>query len=457
MNPVERRSIVGLVCLYACRMLGLFMVLPVMALYGSGYVGSSAFLLGVALGVYGLTQAVLQIPLGMLSDKIGRKPVILMGMVVFLIGSLIAAQTESIYGLILGRALQGAGAVASTIMALLADLTTEQNRTKAMAGIGGSIGLAFAVAMFAGPILAGFGGLPAIFYVTAGLAMVAIAIVFRLPSPGRPSLVAARETLTVPSLIRRSLRNTELLRLDAGIFTLHLVQMASWVAVPLILEKILGVARSSHWLLYLLAMATGFIAMVPLIILAERRRRHKPVFLAGIAILGLSQLVLLESTDRFASFAFGLFLFFLAFNLLEATLPSLVSKITPAGSRGTAMGIYSSSQFLGSFSGGVLGGWLVQNQGLTAVLGFCALMTLLWLLLASSMAVPRHWSSIVVELKADAPQFDPADFTVLPGVEDVVLLAEQRLAYFKVDKQQLDAHAFDQAIGAFRTTKMAEV
>jgi len=338
---------------------------------------------------------------------------------------------------------------------LLADLTTEQNRTKAMAAVGGSIGLTFALAMIFGPALASSGGLRLVFWVTAGLAVLGILVVTRLPSPGIASRVASREALTVPGLIRSTLANGELLRLDAGIFVLHSVQMASWMAVPMILDQVLGFPRSSHWWLYLLSMGGGFVAMLPFIILAERKRQLKAVFLGAIGLLGVAQIVLMAGSNVFSGFAFGLFLFFMAFNLLEATLPSLVSKIAPVGCRGTAMGVYSSSQFLGSFVGGVAGGWLAQVSSLPAIFEYCALMAGLWFLIALTMARPRHWTSIVVELKADAPPLNPSSFTGLAGVEDVVLMAEQGLAYFKVDKKQLDAQAFDDALKVFRRTNIA--
>jgi len=440
MNKLEIRSLLGLIALYATRMLGLFMVLPVLSLYVSEYSGSTTFLLGVALGIYGLTQGLLQIPLGMLSDRIGRKAVILGGMGLFLVGSLVAAQADSVAGLIIGRALQGAGAVASTIMALLSDLTTEENRTKAMAAVGGSIGISFALAMVLGPVLASFGGLQLIFWITAVLAALGILVVLWIPTPQTASRLATSEALTMPALFKATLKNTELLRLDMGVCVLHMVQMASWVSIPFILRERLGFGLEQHWWLYLLTMGLGFVVMLPLIIVGERRRRLKHVFVAAILLLAVAEALFFKSQTSFALFAFAMFLFFTAFNLLEATLPSLVSKITPGGSRGTAMGIYSSSQFLGAFLGGVAGGYIAHNFGYQYVFLFSALAVLIWAGVALTMPNPRHWGTVVIDL-ASHPHI-PADGAavrrLLKGVEEVTCILDRELIYLKVDKDRFD-------------------
>jgi len=445
MNKLEIRSLLGLIALYATRMLGLFMVLPVLSLYVSEYSGSTTFLLGVALGVYGLTQGLLQIPLGMLSDRVGRKAVILGGMAVFLVGSLVAALADSIVGLIVGRALQGAGAVASTIMALLSDLTTEENRTKSMAAVGGSIGIAFALAMVLGPLFASVGGLQLIFWLTAALAGVGMLIVLGLPTPETTSRLTASEALTMPALIKTTLKNGELLRLDLGVCVLHMVQMASWVSIPFILRERLGFGLEHHWWLYLLTMGLGFVVMLPLIIVGERRRRLKHVFVAAILLLAVAEVLLFRSHASVLLFAFAMFLFFTAFNLLEAALPSLVSKMTPSGSRGTAMGIYSSSQFLGAFLGGIAGGYIAHRFGYQYVFLFSGLAILVWAGVALSMANPRHWGTVVIDLVnyPHVPADGAAVRKLLKGVEEVTYILDRKLIYLKVDKDRFDKRQLD--------------
>ena len=449
MNSLEIRSLIGLASLYATRMLGLFMVLPVLSLYGGDYVGSTTVLVGVALGIYGLTQGLLQIPLGMLSDRLGRKTIIVAGMAVFLLGSLVAASADTIQGLIIGRALQGAGAVASTIMALLADLTTEQNRTKAMAAVGGSIGLSFAVAMGAGPALASAYGMDAIFWLTAVLAGIGILVVlWWIPTPVATTSLSSREALAIPALFRSTLGNRELLRLDLGIFLLHAIQMASWVAVPFVLVHGVSFDRDSHWWLYLLTMGLGFVAMLPFMILGERKRVLKWVFVGAVLVLAGAELLMFGSGTSLGMFVAGLFLFFMAFNLLEACLPSLVSKAAPSGARGTAMGIYSSSQFLGAFAGGVLGGLVAHHFGVHSVFLFSALLALVWALVAVTMATPRHWVSVVVRLnEGEEVPCGTRIRTDVAGVEDVLLIPEQRLMYLKVDKGVFDQPALEALLG----------
>ncbi len=449
MNPLEIRSLVGLVSLYATRMLGLFMVLPVLSLHGSDYAGSTTVLIGVALGIYGLTQGLLQIPLGMLSDRIGRKTVILAGTAMFLAGSVVAATADSVYGLIAGRALQGAGAVSSTVMALLADLTTEQNRTKAMAAVGGSIGLSFAVAMIAGPAIAATFGMGAIFWFTAALGAAGILVVlYGIPDPVAMSNLSSREALAMPELLGSTLANRELLRLDIGIFLLHMIQMASWVAVPFVLSGVLDFELSRHWWLYLITMGFGFIAMLPFMIVAERRRILKWVFVGAVALLAVAELLMYLSGRSFGIFVAGLFLFFMAFNLLEASLPSLVSKVAPSGTRGTAMGIYSSSQFLGAFAGGIAGGALAQAFGHHGVFLFSALLALLWAGVALTMPRPRHWASVVVQLRDGEQPPDGASIRdLVAGVEEVLLIPDQRLVYLKVDKSLFDPLALEKLLG----------
>lgn len=446
MNLSERKSLIGLASLYAFRMLGLFMLLPVLSLYSEGYTGSTAVLVGVALGIYGLTQGLFQIPLGFLSDKIGRKPVIVGGMLLFLTGSVIAAISDTMWGLIAGRALQGAGAVASTIMALLSDLTTEQNRTKAMAVVGGSIGVAFAISMITGPILANIWGLSGLFWLTAVLAVCGILVLmFVVPSP--VALIHNAEAQAVPTMFGKLLRDGELLRLNLGIGILHFAQMASWVSVPMILEQTLSFGRDHHWIIYLGAMGLSFLCMLPFIILGEAKRKMKPVFVGAVVLLAIGEILLGTGSESRYWFLLGLFVFFMAFNLLEATLPSLVSKIAPAGGKGTAMGIYSTSQFLGAFLGGVTGGLVAYHYRYEYVFLMVAVLILLWVIAAATMRAPRHLKSLVIQLLPAETIVINNFVGVVSGVCDVVIIPDQQLAYFKVDMDEFSLEEMQKVLG----------
>ena len=424
------------------------MVLPVLGIYAPQYPGSTAFLVGLALGVYGISQCILQIPFGLISDRIGRKPVIIFGMLLFLAGSLVAAYAETLTGIIIGRALQGSGAVASTVMAMLSDLTREEIRVRAMATIGASIGVSFAVAMIVGPWIASLWGLQVLFVVTAGLALVGIAIViWVVPSPAVQRVVSSRETLAVPKLLVSTAKHPELLRINLGIFCLHLVQMACWVSVPLLLQQRFDFGIENHWWFYLVTMGSGFLIMVPFIIIAEKFQRMKQVFLGGIATLVMGEALLRLSGESFPLFVAGLVIFFVAFNLLEACLPSLVSKTAPGGTRGTAMGIYSSSQFLGAFMGGSLGGWVAYQFGYSSVFVLSLVFGVLWLLVAWSMNTPKNWSSLVLELLPGEQLDENRLLSEVPGLVDVVLLPEQKLAYLKLDKQLFDIANLETLLG----------
>ena len=446
MNPLERKSLLGLASLYAFRMVGLFMLLPVLALYAGDYSGSSALLVGLALGIYGLTQGLFQIPLGFLSDRVGRKPVIAGGLLLFLVGSVIAALSDSMWGLIAGRALQGSGAVASTIMALLSDLTTEQNRTKAMALVGGSIGISFALSMVLGPVLASQWGLSGLFWLAAGMSVVSLGVL-ALVIPTPVTLLHNAEAEAVPAMFGRLLKDAELLRLNLGIGTLHFAQMASWVAVPVLLEQSLDLARSDHWMIYLGTMGLSFLCMLPFIIVGEKRRKMKPVFIGAVTLLALAEIVLAANTSHRYGFIVGLFLFFMAFNLLEASLPSLVSKLAPAGGRGTAMGIYSTSQFMGAFFGGLAGGYVAWRFGYAEVFWMVAVSILVWLAAAVTMKKPAHLKSLVVSLMPGEVIAAERFVGPVPGVQDVVIMPEHQLAYFKVDKDFFCQSTMESALG----------
>jgi MFS family permease len=441
MNSLERRSVAALASVYAMRMLGLFMVLPVFVLLGDDLEGATPALIGLAIGIYGLGQAVLQIPFGMLSDRFGRKRMIYIGLALFAMGSLLAASAESIYVVIAGRILQGAGAIASVLMALLSDLTREEERTKAMATVGVSIGLSFSLSLVAGPLLGAAFGLAGIFYVTAGLAFVAMVIVARLvPTPHQQTISADNQPAR--KMLAKVLADPRLLRLDFGIFALHLVLTAVFLIFPTLLRDQFGLPAASHWWFYLTVMVTSFFAMIPFIIIGEKKRRMKPVLCGAIVMLTLSTAAIGYIPQALTMAWVVLFFFFMAFNLLEASLPSLVSKESPAAAKGTAMGVYSTSQFSGAFLGGALGGILLQQAGLQGVIWLMAGVLLLWLLVALSMPAPGYTTSFVVQLRHEArARFSDIDESLrqLPGVQDVVILEEADTAYLKVDRRQFDA------------------
>ncbi|AMX01619.1 MFS transporter [Microbulbifer thermotolerans] len=375
MNASERRALAGLASLYVFRMLGLFMVLPVMTVYGADYRGSTPALLGMALGVYGLSQALLQIPLGMLSDRWGRKPVMYAGLALFACGSLVAALTDSVYGLIAGRMLQGAGAIAAATMALVADLTRDENRGIAMAVIGAAIGVAFMLAAVLGPLLAGAGGLSAIFWVTMALALVGMLLLWRLvPTPESP-----RRPAVVRGGLGAVLGNGSVWRLASGAFFLHLLLTALFVPLPLVLVETLGLPAGSHWKIYGPIMLGAFVVMLPLMRLAERRGRVREAMLAALFALGAGAGAL-RVESGFPLLAL-LSVFFIAFNLLEALMPAQLTREAPAEARGAASGLYATVQFLGVFTGGVCGGWLFNFGGAGAVVVMIFTVLLLWALL----------------------------------------------------------------------------
>lgn len=439
----ERRAISGLAGLYASRMLGLFMVLPVLALYADTLSGATPLLVGVALGIYGLTQAALQIPFGLLSDRIGRKRVIAMGLVIFALGSIVAALADSISGIIMGRALQGGGAVAAAIMALLADQTREQVRTAAMATIGLSIGVSFAIAMVLGPWLASWAGLSGVFWFTALLTLVGLLVLWRWV-PAAPRRVRHRDVGIDRQQFRSVATRPDLWRLDVSIFALHLVLMAIFVAIPFRLLDV-GIAMKYQGLAYLGIMALSFVVMVPLIIVAEKRQQMRAMCLLAIGAIAVSLTSLGLPFSHGRWLFVWLFVFFTGFNLLEATLPSMLSKLAPAGAKGTAMGVYSTSQFLGAFLGGTLGGLLANTWGFDAVFIGCAVLALLWWLAMWRMPSPPPLSSEVMalddETQPDALELLMERLADVVGVEDVMVVPEERLVYLKVNRQQLDQAA----------------
>lgn len=448
MSDDEKRASLGLAGIFSMRMLGLFMILPVMSLYTEGLDGMTPLLLGLAISVYGLTQAMLQIPFGLMSDRFGRKRIITIGLLLFVAGSIVAAMSTTIYGIIIGRALQGSGAVAAAVMALAADLTSEQNRTKIMATIGISIGISFGIAMVLGPIMASFFGLSGIFWFTAILAAVGI-IILHSVVPNPKGLRLHKDAEPIPALMGKVLKDGQLLRLDIGIFCLHLVMTAMFVVLPLLMRGKLGIAAEDHWMVYLPVLSLSVIAMVPFIIIAEKKRKMKLVFVGAVGTLSIASLGLYLFIDNLWGMLAALFIFFTAFNLLEATLPSLISKIAFAGGKGTAMGVYSSAQFFGAFCGGLMGGLVWEGYGLASVFLVCAVILSGWFLVALGMQSPRHMSSLLkhVNIQSNAHAKEITDkLLAVKGVLDVGISADDSTAYLKVDNELLDEKALDAII-----------
>jgi len=373
----------SLAAIFALRMLGLFLILPVFAVHAAGIPGGDNLtLVGLAIGAYGLTQACLQIAYGAASDRFGRKPVIVFGLVLFVVGSIVAALADSIHMIIAGRVLQGAGAISAAVTALAADLTRDQHRTKVMAMIGSSIGLVFALSMVAAPLLYAAIGMDGIFWLTAVLAFGAIGVLLWVV-PEAPPVPRANGGRFIDVL-----RDGQLMRLNFGVFALHLIQTTMWVMVPAALVSSGGLPVPEHWKVYLPAVLLSFVVMVPAVIVAERRNLMKPVFNAAVGLLALVQFGLWLVGDGLMPLALLLTLFFVAFNVLEATQPSWISRIAPAHAKGTALGVYNTLQSIGLFLGGLLGGWLGQRFGAGAVSLFCGVLALAWLVLSTSMNPP---------------------------------------------------------------------
>ena len=426
----------SLAMIYAFRMLGLFMILPVFALYSDKLPGATPMLMGIALGVYGLTQAILQIPFAMWSDKIGRKPVLYIGLLLFAAGSLVAGSAQSIEGIIFGRALQGAGAIAATLMALAADLSREEHRMKMMALIGASIGASFALSMVLGPMVNAWVGISGIFYGTAGLAVIGILILyFIVPDPLHSHF--HRDAQLKPSSLADVFKDSQLLRLDAGIFILHFVLMSLFLVMPLLLRDLVELPAEKHWQVYLPVFAVSLILMVPFIIIAERKRAMKPVFIGAIIVTIVATLGFLGSSSS-TVFILSLVLFFAGFNLLEASLPSLISKTADATQKGTAMGVYSSSQFFGAFAGGTVGGYAHQTWGIQGVYYAVLLALVLWLFLAITMKKPSFLSTYLLNVDDVSVE----QLLAVDGVVEATIIDDENesglIAYLKVKKRILD-------------------
>jgi MFS family permease len=443
MPPTEMRATTSLASIYGLRMFGMFSILPIFAIYAASLPNQpSSLMVGIALGAYGLTQAIFQLPFGMASDKWGRKPVIYIGLLIFAIGSIVAGLSTSIEGIILGRVIQGAGAISAAITALVADLTRDENRTKAMATIGMTIGTAFAVSLVVGPLLNQWIGVSGIFLLTGALTFVAIGVVkFLVPDPVRSHYHS--DSSAAPAKLKEVLNNTQLLRLNFGIFALHAAQMAMFVVVPLAISQASDLTVNEHWTIYLPILLGSFVLMVPAIIYAEKQSKMKQVFVSAIFLMLVAQLVFAYSIHQFVGIIVSLSLYFISFNILEATLPSIISKIAPAASKGTAIGVYNTCQSLGVFVGGMVGGLLSHQYGFTSVFVFCSGMMLLWLIMAVSMKAPPAVRTKMYSMDADSPVLSDTQANALKnalarltGVLEAEVLASEHTIILKVNKTE---------------------
>ncbi|MFL6564429.1 MAG: MFS transporter [Burkholderiales bacterium] len=439
MSPLEVRAGASLAGVYGLRMLGLFVILPVFAVHaGALRGGDDLSLVGVALGAYGLAQGILQIPFGMASDRWGRKPALYVGLAVFAAGSFLGVAAHDIWTAIAARVLQGAGAISSVAMALAADLTREEHRTKIMAMIGSTIGLMFALSLVGAPVLYRWIGMEGLFALTGVLSLVAMWIV-RTQVPEPPARASA--PVKAPGAAARRLE-PDLLRLNAGIFILHILLYAMFVVVPSVLVQD-GLALPQHWKLYLPVVLASFVAMVPAILYADRRNGAKSVLLASVGLLLAVEVALMFVQRSVAAIALLMFGFFVAFNVLEAMLPSLVSRVAPAEGRGAAIGVYNTTQTLGVFFGGVVGGWVASHYGASGVFATCATLALAWLVLAVGMRPIRREvnevSSLTLSIASGVnPEGLREALASVRGVRQVEVLVHERIARIQVVPGQWD-------------------
>lgn len=442
MNKQELRAAVSIGLLYIIRMLGLFMVLPVLPVVGSELPLATPLLIGLALGIYGLSQAVLQIPMGLLSDKFGRKPVILAGLLVFVLGSLVAATADTIYGVLVGRLLQGCGAIASTLLALLSDVTRVDQRSKAMAIVGISIGASFGVALVAGPWMFTLVGLSGIFYFAGASGLLGILVLFTLiPSP---QLAVRNPEIGIrPERLLEIAASPDLRRMMLGVFMLHYLLMSGFLVFPVLLAATGEIEITDHSLVYFGLLLITFVLMGPFMWLSDKPALTKRMLLLMIGFFVLAMLMMANVVSFYPVLA-ALAVFFMAFNLLEVILPALVSRAAPAGARGTAMGLYSSAQFAGAFAGGALGGFLLSSGDLLWLLCVNVALCLVWFIVSLGLKKTGNLGSREFHLEhlSQLSAKEVADKLLsVRGVLDVVLFSSEKTAYLKVDRDQLDEAA----------------
>lgn len=444
----ERRTTAALAAVFAMRMLGLFVVLPVLAVYGARLEDATPLLVGLAIGIYGLLQGLLQIPYGLASDRYGRKRLIYLGLALFAFGGVVAAASDSIWGVIVGRAIQGAGAVAGVVMALLSDLVREERRTRAMAVIGATVGLSFGLAMVLGPVIASVAGLGGLFLFTSLMALASLALVaFRVPTPQRSIPTRSTGHRRLWPRVRHILRHPDLQRLNAGVFLLHLSMTAMFIVVPPALVAQAQLPVAAHWKVYLPVILLSLVLMVPLLVRAERQGRPRSMLLVGATGMVASLVLLAFLHASLWGVVAGLLLYFTAFNLLEAMMPSLVSRISPTHSRGAALGVYASSQFFGAFAGGMVGGGLATLGAGAWVLPVAALLVGAWALALPSLRLRARLEQLVVATPASADGDWLARVAALDGVVEANIVREEGLAYLRVDRARLDRQQLALALG----------
>ncbi len=440
MNSSELRATFALGSIFALRMLGLFMIVPVFAIYGQSYTGATPALIGLAIGIYGLSQALLQIPVSLLADRTSRKPLIVVGLLIFAIGGAVAANSTSIWGVILGRAIAGGGAVSAVVMALLADVTREEHRGKAMAAMGMSIALSFIIAFSLGPILTHKVGLSGLFWLTSIAGILAMGLLLIVPTPIR---ALTQNPLGIKKQLHSILKLPDLNRLHFSIFSLHLLMTAAFVLIPSQLVEYAHIPVPEHGWVYLPLLLFGFILAIPAIIVAEAKRRMRRIFVSGVGLIAASLVILTIFDQNRVGLLVGIGLFFIAFNTLEALLPSWLAKRAPVAAKATAMGVNASSQFLGAFFGGVLGGQLLTHLNSQVSWAILAGVACAWLIVAAKLMSPPYLSSLAVRLPdhSDKPH-GVNDWVVnlldIDGIDDVVVLLEQRVAYLKIDKTKMN-------------------
>ncbi|MGA6103160.1 MFS transporter [Psychrobacter pocilloporae] len=436
MNSVEKRAILGVGGIFALRMIGLFMIVPVFSVYGDNYAHATPFLIGLAVGIYGLGQAIFQIPMSLAADKFPRKPIIMLGLILFAAGGIIAANATDIYQVIIGRVLAGSGAVSAVLMALLADVTREEMRTKAMATMGLTIATSIMLAFAFGPLLVGSLGISGLFWLTAGFAILAMLLLFVVPTPMRV-LKHNLDNKSIGEQLATVLKIGDLNRLHFGIFALHLTMTAIFVILPHQLTEVMGLSVRQQGLVYLPLLFVGFAVAIPFIIIAEKKRKMRQVFLSAIAVMTAALAFLAFGSQVGVGIIFGLLLYFMGFNLLEATIPSWISKRAPVANKATAMGLNSSSQFLGAFVGGAMGGLLLNQSNLLAW-GLLSLVMGIALLLIIPIAQPPYLSSTTVTIPKNINIQDwSRQMLAVDGVDELVVMAKEQVAYLKLDKTQL--------------------